>query len=108
MSTVPTLPGVTSKKVPTKRINTHVLFSGPDDGIPVVFVHGNFSSATYFEENMLAMPAKYRCIAPDLRGYGDTEDLLVDGTRGARDWSDDLKTLSDELGNRPGHLVGWS
>lgn len=108
MSTVPTLPGITSKMVPTSRINTHVLFSGPEDGIPVVFVHGNFSSSTYFEETMLAMPGQYRCIAPDLRGYGDTEDKLIDATRGARDWSDDLKALSDALGDKPGHLVGWS
>ena len=108
MSTVPTLPGNTSKMVPTSRLNTHVLFSGPDDGIPVVFVHGNFSSSTYYEETMLAMPDKYRCIAPDLRGYGDTEDKLIDGTRGARDWADDLKALSDAIGNKPGHLVGWS
>jgi pimeloyl-ACP methyl ester carboxylesterase len=57
---------------------------------------------------MLAMPADYRCIAPDLRGYGDTEDLPIDATRGARDWSDDLKALSDVLGDRPGHLVSWS
>jgi pimeloyl-ACP methyl ester carboxylesterase len=94
--------------VPTARINMHVLSSGPADGEPVVFVHGNFSSATYWEELMLAMPGRYRCIAPDLRGYGLTEDLLIDGTRGARDWSDDLKALSDVLGSRPGHLVGWS
>jgi len=94
--------------IQTDRINTHVLFSGPEDGIPVVFVHGNFSSATYFEETMLAMPSEFHCTAPDLRGYGDTEDLLVDGTRGARDWSDDLKVLSDKFGDSPGHLVGWS
>jgi len=108
MSTVPTLPGVISKMVHTKQIKMHVLFSGSDDGIPIVFVHGNFSAATYWEEVMLAMPMPYRCIAPDLRGYGDTEDLLIDATRGARDWSNDLKALSDELGDRPGHLVGWS
>jgi pimeloyl-ACP methyl ester carboxylesterase len=94
--------------IQTKRINTHVLFSGPEAGLPVVFVHGNFSAATYWEDVMLAMPKQYRCIAPDMRGYGDTEDLLIDATRGARDWSDDLKALSDELGDRPGHLVGWS
>jgi pimeloyl-ACP methyl ester carboxylesterase len=108
MSTVPTLSGITSKKIQTSRILSHVLFSGPDDGVPVVFIHGNFSAATYWEETMLVMPDDYRCIAPDLRGYGDTEDLLVDGSRGARDWSDDLKALSDELGDRPAHLVGWS
>jgi len=108
MSTVPTLQGITSKMIQNARIKAHVLLSGVDDGIPVVFVHGNFSAATYWEETMLALPEKYRCIAPDLRGYGDTEDLLIDGTRGARDWSDDLKALSDEMGDRPGHLVGWS
>ena len=108
MSTVPTLPGISSQMIQTGRIQMHVLFSGPREGIPVVFVHGNFSAATYWEETMLAMPAEYRCIAPDLRGYGDTEDLRVDATRGARDWSDDLKTLSAVLGERPGHLVGWS
>jgi pimeloyl-ACP methyl ester carboxylesterase len=57
---------------------------------------------------MLSLPGKYRCIAPDLRGYGDTEDLLIDGTRGVRDWADDLKALSDTFGTEPAHLVGWS
>ncbi|MCL4868208.1 MAG: alpha/beta hydrolase [Anaerolineae bacterium] len=108
MPTVPTLPGISSQMIPTSRLLTHVLFSGPDDGIPVVFVHGNASSSTYWEESMLALPSGYRGIAPDLRGYGDTEDLLIDGTRGARDWSDDLKALSDQLGERSAHLVGWS
>jgi pimeloyl-ACP methyl ester carboxylesterase len=94
--------------VPTGRILTHVLFSGPEDGEPVVFIHGNASSSTYWEETMLALPPRYRAIAPDLRGYGDTQDLLVDATRGARDWTEDLKALSDALGDRPAHLVGWS
>ena len=58
MSSIPTLPGITSRMVPTTRINTHVLFSGPDDGEPVVFVHGNASSSTFWEESMLALPPK--------------------------------------------------
>lgn len=108
MPTVPTLPGITSKMIATPRLNTHVLFSGPDNGVPVVFIHGNFSAATYWEETMLALPAGFRGIAPDLRGYGDSEDKLVDGKRGMRDWADDLKALSDALGPKPAHLVGWS
>ena len=47
MPTVPTLPGITSRLVETARLKQHVLFSGPEDGIPVVFIHGNFSAATY-------------------------------------------------------------
>jgi pimeloyl-ACP methyl ester carboxylesterase len=104
----PTLPGITSKMVQTPRINTHVLLHGSEDGIPVVFIHGNFSASTYWEETMLAMPDGYFSIAPDLRGYGDTEDLIIDATRGAHDWTDDLKALSDVFGERPAHLVGWS
>ncbi len=108
MATISTLHGITSRMIPTDRINTHVLFSGPDDGEPVVFVHGNASSSTFWEETMLSLPPRFRAIAPDLRGYGDTEDLLVDATRGAKDWTEDLKALSDALGDRPAHLVGWS
>ncbi|MBK7215998.1 MAG: alpha/beta hydrolase [Candidatus Promineofilum sp.] len=108
MSSIPTLPGITSQMVPTGRINTHVLTSGPADGEPVVFVHGNASSATFWEETMLALPLRFRAIAPDLRGYGETEDLLIDSARGAQEWAEDLKALSDTLGERPAHLVGWS
>ncbi|MCL4265974.1 MAG: alpha/beta hydrolase [Anaerolineae bacterium] len=104
----PTLPGITSKMIQTARLHTHVLLRGTNGGIPVVFIHGNFSAATYWEETMLALPDGYFGIAPDLRGYGDSEDLLVDASRGACDWADDLKALSDTFGDRPAHLVGWS
>jgi pimeloyl-ACP methyl ester carboxylesterase len=94
--------------IQTERLNTHVLFSGPEEGTPVIFLHGNFSAANYWEETMLALPKDYRAIAPDLRGYGWTEDILIDATRGARDWSDDLEALFRALGLGKAHLVGWS
>ncbi|MBU0490724.1 MAG: alpha/beta hydrolase [Chloroflexi bacterium] len=102
------LPGITSQMVDTPRLQMHVLSCGPVDGEPVVFIHGNFSSATYYEETMLAMPPRYRCLAPDLRGYGLTEDKLIDAARGARDWSDDLDALFTTLGLGKVHLLGWS
>lgn len=72
--------------IDTNRLKTHVLFSGAENGTPVLFLHGNASSATYWEELMLKLPVGFRGIAPDLRGYGDTEDKLIDATRGAGDW----------------------
>ena len=108
MSSIPTLPGITSTFVPTARLRTHVLSSGPDGAEPVVFIHGNAASATFWEETMLALPPRFRAIAPDLRGYGETEDLLVTSDHGASDWSEDLKALADALGDAPAHLVGWS
>jgi pimeloyl-ACP methyl ester carboxylesterase len=108
MSTVPTLPGITSKMVDTARIKTHVLFSGPDNGTSVLFIHGNASSATYWEEIMLKLPDGFRGIAPDLRGYGDTEDKIIDATRGMADWVDDLLALLDALKVEKTHVVGHS
>jgi pimeloyl-ACP methyl ester carboxylesterase len=102
------LSGVISQMVQTPRLGQHVLTCGPADGIPVIFLHGNFSSALYWEETMLALPAGYRGIAPDLRGYGWTEDKLVDATRGTREWSDDLLELMDALKIDAAHFVGWS
>ncbi len=108
MSTIPTLPGITSQIIRTSRLNMHVLTSGPATGVPVIFIHGNASSATYWEEIMLKLPAGFRGIAPDLRGYGDTEDKLVDATRGLGDWVDDLAALAQAMKLKRYHLVGHS
>jgi pimeloyl-ACP methyl ester carboxylesterase len=108
MSTIPTLPGITSEMVDTPRLKMHILSSGPQDGSPVLFVHGNASSATYWEEIMLKLPAGFRGIAPDLRGYGDTEDKLIDATCGMSDWLDDLLGLLDTLKIDKVHAVGHS
>jgi pimeloyl-ACP methyl ester carboxylesterase len=108
MSSVPTLPGITSKFVETPRLKVHALFSGPEDGIPVVFIHGNASSATYWEEIMLKLPSTYRGIALDLRGYGDTDDLLIDGSKGLRDWVDDVIAFVCDSELIPYHVIGHS
>lgn len=106
---IPTLPGVTPAMITTERITTRVLFSGPDDGVPVLFLHGNASSATWWEETMLALPAGYRGIAPDQRGFGDAEFAKkIDATRGAGDWADDVVALLDALDIGRAHLVGVS
>ena len=108
MSTVPTLPGITSKMVDTPRLQMHVLFSGPEEGTPVLFIHGNASSATYWEEIMLKLPEGFRGVAPDLRGYGDTEDKLIDANYGVGDFVNDLLGLMDTLKIEKTHVVGHS
>jgi pimeloyl-ACP methyl ester carboxylesterase len=50
----------------------------------------------------------HRALAVDLRGYGDTDPLGIDASRGMRDWADDLAALIAELGLDRVHLVGWS
>src|SRR3954453_20421052 len=95
--------------VQTSRLRTHYLESGPQDGIPVVLIHGNLSSARFYSHLFDRAPERYRLIAPDMRGFGDSEPLAIDATRGLRDWADDAHALVEALGiERPVHLVGWS
>lgn len=103
------LAGVSSHEITTPRLTMHYLASGRDDGEPVVMLHGNLSSARFFEHIISDGPQGLRFIAPDMRGFGDTEKLPIDATRGLRDWSDDTCALLTELElDGPYHLAGWS
>ena len=106
---IPVLDGITEQQITTARLTTRVLFSGADDGIPVLFIHGNASSATFWEETMLALPAGCRAIAPDQRGYGDADrDVKIDATRGLGDLADDAFALLDTLEIEKAHVIGHS
>lgn len=105
--------GITSRIVTTSRLATQVLERVDDDPAAgprktVVLVHGNVSSALFWQEIMLALPRDLRVMAIDLRGFGGSGSLPVDATRGLSDYSDDIAVLFDELGLVSAHLVGWS
>jgi pimeloyl-ACP methyl ester carboxylesterase len=103
-------PGILAHSVPTPRLTAHVL-ERPATGEPtetVVFVHGNVSSSLFSQPTMLALPAGVRALAVDLRGFGGSETLPVDATRGLRDFSDDVLSVLDALELDRVHLVGWS
>lgn len=96
-------------------IRQSVLVAGPLDGIPVLLVHGNCSSAAFWEPLIRRLPQTLRIVAPDLRGYGDSEPAPVDATRGLADLAADVAALLDEptlFGDRParpvvvGHSLG--
>ena len=106
---IPTLPGITATTIGSARITTRVLSAGDASGTPVIFVHGNLTSATFWEETMLAMPSGYRCIALDQRGFGEADAAAhIDGARGLADMSDDVLALMDTLDIERAHIVGHS
>ena len=110
MESLDLLEGVSSEVIVTPRLETHVLTSGPEDGIPVLFLHGNASSSRFFEETLAALASlpRYRGLAPDMRGYGDSETRPLDATRGLTDFSDDLQDLAQAFGLEelpPGGMV---
>lgn len=107
--TVPTLDGIEARTMASDRLTTRVLFHGDEDGMPVLFIHGNLSSATWWEPTMLALPEGFLGIAPDQRGYGDADpDAHIDATRGMGDLSDDAAALLDALGIDRTIVVGSS
>jgi pimeloyl-ACP methyl ester carboxylesterase len=101
------LGGITARAVPTGRLTVNVL-QVRESGTPVVFVHGNISSSLFWQETMLGLPVSFRPVAVDLRGFGDTDPLPVDATRGVRDYADDVAAVVAALSLGPVHLVGWS
>jgi pimeloyl-ACP methyl ester carboxylesterase len=105
--------GITARLIDTPRLSVHVLErEGDDPDAPadhtVVFVHGNVSSALFWQEIMQDLPRELRVLAVDLRGFGGTENAPVDATRGVRDFSDDLHAALTALDIPTAHLVGWS
>nr|MBE6544930.1 alpha/beta hydrolase [Oscillospiraceae bacterium] len=75
-------------------------------GPVVVMVHGNMSSSVHYEPLISRIKDKYRCIAVDLRGFGDSSynerfDTL-------EELADDVNLLTEALGLDSYYLVGWS
>lgn len=102
-----TLPGIESKFVEA-GIRQHYLEAGRAGAPWVVLVHGNVSSSAFWLPLMQALASDYHVVAPDLRGYGETESRAVDATRGVRDWADDLHAFTQALGIDSAHFMGWS
>jgi len=96
--------------ISTPRLRTAVRIHGAPGGVPVVLVHGNVSSSRFFEELMETLPSSWHVLAPDLRGFGDSQRLPVDAVRGVSDYADDLHSLVETVGlaGTPFHLLGWS
>lgn len=97
--------------IDTSRLRTHCWVSGPEDGVPLLLVHGNLTTGRFFSALADQLEDRFRVVAPDLRSFGRTEQLGVDASRGLRDWSDDLQALLEALGwsgGRRVHAAGWS
>lgn len=101
----------TRSTVPTDRLETNVWTSGPEDGVPLLLVHGNLVSGGWWRYVAEALPDDVRVIAPDLRSFGRTERKPVDATRGLGDMVEDVRSLLVALGLADRGTVnaaGWS
>ena len=75
-------------------------------GETVLMVHGNMSSSVHYEPLIERIKDKYRCVAVDLRGFGDsTYNNRFDTLE---ELADDVNALTEALGISSYYLVGWS
>jgi pimeloyl-ACP methyl ester carboxylesterase len=110
------MPGLRYRRAETADgVKLNVIEGGRPDGPPMVFVHGLASSWQAWE-SVMAVPeltSRYRLIAFDLRGHGDSDTALESGQltadgpdAGSQLWSLDLDAIV--AGLRSPVLVGWS
>ena len=75
-------------------------------GPVVVMVHGNMSSSVHYEPLISRIKDSYRCLAVDLRGFGDsTYNNRFDTLE---ELADDVNAFTEALGIDSYYLVGWS
>ncbi|NOZ30131.1 MAG: alpha/beta hydrolase, partial [Chloroflexi bacterium] len=72
----------------------------------ILFVHGSFGNARWWEPTLDLLPEGYRAIAPDLRGCGRSDPADAPDDYEIATQTADLWALVDALGIGDLHLVG--
>lgn len=85
-------------------IHLHYIEKG--EGVPLILLHGNGENGGYFEHQLECFSKRYRVIAVDTRGHGDSP-------RGSRPFSiqqfaEDLHDFMDDMGVLKAILLGFS
>lgn len=91
----------------TSRQVTHYLESGPPDGPLMIFLHGWPSIGLMWRAQLEAFAADgWHCVAPDLRGYGESSAPAANDAYTIEDVVTDMAELHDHLGGAPAIWVG--
>uniref|UniRef100_A0ACD5VS60 Uncharacterized protein n=1 Tax=Avena sativa TaxID=4498 RepID=A0ACD5VS60_AVESA len=100
--------GVRHRTVEVARgVRLHVAETGPEDGPAVLLVHG-FPDLWYgWRHQMAALAARgFRAVAPDLRGYGDSDAPAAAGSYTTFHLAGDLVALIADLGQPQVFVAG--
>src|SRR5664279_5197805 len=83
-----------------------IAFTDAGEGLPLVFIHGFPLSRGAWSRQVDAFMPKYRVIAPDLRGFGESRASA--GPVFMSRYAEDIHALLLHLGTGPVILVGHS
>jgi len=81
-------------------------YTDAGQGLPLVFVHGFPLSRGVWQKQLEAFRSSYRVIAPDLRGFGESE--AQPGPTTMAQCAADLRALLQQLATGPVVLIGHS
>ena len=99
--------GLEVGEVRTGRHRTAWAAAGPADGPPMIFAHGWPELGLVWRRQLAHFArAGWRCVAPDLRGYGRSSVPTAAAAYAVREVVADLVELHDALGGRPAVWVG--
>lgn len=103
------LSGLSEKTVPVGPHTVHYLEGGLGDAgaEPLVLLHGIFAEKDHWVDFARPLTGRYRVIAPDLPGFGESS-RLPDQTYDYAAQTERLKDLLDVWGVRRVHLAGNS
>ena len=76
--------------ITTPRLTTAYLSAGTPGKPRLLLLHGNVSSAVFYEHLMERLADDFEMLAPDFRCFGHSSALPIDATRGMRDFSVDI------------------
>lgn len=88
-------------------LRLHYLDWGGRDRPPVLFLHGGSAHAHWWDFTVPLLAERFRCVALDLRGHGESG-RPADGNYGLAAHAADAAALVDALGLRGGGVVGHS
>lgn len=108
--TIPDLPGMPeageSGMAPVNGIEMYYAVYGPEEGTPILMIHGGLAHAEIWAAPVEDLAADYPVIVADTRGHGRSTN---DGAAYSYDLlAADYLALLDHLGLEQVHLVGWS
>lgn len=91
----------------TPRHTTRYWAAGPTDGPLMIFLHGWPGIGLIWRAQVEAFASEgWRCVAPDMRGYGGSSAPTAAGAYAASEIVGDMVELHDHLGGRPAIWVG--
>jgi pimeloyl-ACP methyl ester carboxylesterase len=100
-------PVLTSHTFTSKRVTVHYWEAGPSDGPLMIFVHGWPEIGLVWRAQMEAFASQgWRCIAPDLRGFGNSSVFTAKEDYAIEESVKDMVDLNAYLGGKAAIWIG--